>query len=197
MTLHNIRKGHGYSETNVARIAEDLPFNVDLLEGIVEDEHHKREWCGDDFTLSGTAARGITGATGIQWPCVILADGSTGSVHGCCLRPIDWRSGNASLKVYYTSTLAGVALFNFDLRVWGVAENGLLTAVALHSATPQAPGPAVAQTQMTVSGVMAPMTPALSRLSWRVTRDGAADANNNALIILSVVLYYQPGKHEV
>lgn len=79
MALHNIRKDHGYGEAKIARIAEDLPYNVDLLEEILEHEHFVRDFGPSGLivrlpsmarvsatattTINSSAATDITGAT--------------------------------------------------------------------------------------------------------------------------------------
>jgi hypothetical protein len=170
-----------------------LQHNQSIVESTLDDEHYTREWDPQRMQISGGAVRALVGLTTIQWPCVTLPDAAASAVNGAFVRPIGWTDGKIEFRIHYTSSVGGVANFNLRLLVWSVSRGGSILTSAISNITTVAPGPAVAGDEKELAVLTtASITPVSRRFSWRLERDGVADANNNPLNLLHVVMVFKP-----
>lgn len=180
-----------------------LVDNQGVVEDHVDDDYFIWRLTPGMFVPFATAAHGTAGqSAGLgKWPTIDYPDAVSSYAVCARERPKFWVSGRLQLSVYYTSQTAGVANFSILIAVNTVKQPGNLSntgvtnllAVAMAS-----PGPTAADDEKLISSYSTTsFNPSARRVSIRIGRDGAGDANNSVLQVTEVVVRHIPARQEV
>lgn len=185
-----------FDETSLRRQLRSIAAHID-------DDYYVRSFTPGEFVPFATAAHGTAGqSVGIgKWPTIDYPNGVSSYGVAAFPRPKFWISGKIEVSVYYTSQTAGTADFSILLLICSAPQPGNLSnsgiTILLNSATASA-GPTAADNEKVISAyTTTSLLPSARRISVRIGRDGAADANNSVLQVTEVVLTHIPAQQEV
>jgi len=157
--------------------------------GTVLDEEYDEAWLAPGEYLGTATAVAVGGGRYLDF-----ADGSTQRAMWVIRVNDEWLNHYCTATVYYTSSTGGTATFDLLLDTWTFTGTDNLNTGGTRVSTLawSAAGPGVAYDLLSASQTIsqAAISSDAVFLNLRLSRDGAADTNNNALIVAGIKLEF-------